>query len=132
MSSRRKSSRASNSRNKSPFDSIGIAIVLTTVISISALFYFVGIETFFEKDKSSAEVPLTKNLLIKESADDPSSSKVKRNLNSNIKTLIGNYTIYLDEINNEKAFSEKGKSKFALRLEEAQKMQMDKQNKKKK
>lgn len=48
-----------------------------------------------------------------ESADDPNSSKVKNTINSNIQTLISNYIIYLDEINNEKAFSEKGKSKFA-------------------
>ena len=48
-----------------------------------------------------------------ESADDPNSSRIKNTINSNIKTLISNYIIYLDEINNEKAFSEKGKSKFA-------------------
>ncbi|MCI2230412.1 hypothetical protein MC378_14630 [Polaribacter sp. MSW13] len=48
-----------------------------------------------------------------ESADDPNSSKVKNTINSNIQTLISNYIIYLDEINNEKSFSEKGKSKLA-------------------
>lgn len=48
-----------------------------------------------------------------ESADDPNSSKVINTINSNIQTLISNYIIYLDEINNEKAFSEKGKSKLA-------------------
>jgi hypothetical protein len=48
-----------------------------------------------------------------ESADDPNSSRIKNTINSNIKTLISNYIIYLDEINNEKAFSEKGKSKLA-------------------
>lgn len=50
---------------------------------------------------------------IKESADDPNSSRVKNNINSNIGTLIDNYIIYLDEINNEKAFTENGKTKFA-------------------
>jgi hypothetical protein len=48
-----------------------------------------------------------------ESADDPNSSRIKNTINSNIETLISNYIIYLDEINNEKAFSEKGKSKLA-------------------
>jgi len=50
---------------------------------------------------------------IKESADDPNSSGVKNNINSNIRTLIKNYLIYLDEINNEKAFTEKGKTELA-------------------
>lgn len=50
---------------------------------------------------------------IKENADDPNSSRVKNNINSNIKTLINNYLIYLDEINNEKAFTESGKDKLA-------------------
>ena len=50
---------------------------------------------------------------IKESADDPNSSRVKNNIDSNVGTLIGNYTIYIDEINEEKAFSEKGKTKLA-------------------
>lgn len=50
---------------------------------------------------------------IKENADDPNSSRVKNNINSNISTLIKNYIIYLDEINNEKAFTEEGKEKLA-------------------
>lgn len=50
---------------------------------------------------------------ILESADDPNSSRVKNNVNSNVNTLSKNYLIYLDEINNEDAFSEEGKSKFA-------------------
>lgn len=50
---------------------------------------------------------------IKESADDPNSSRVKNNINSNVGTLISNYTIYLDEINDENAFTEKGKTKLA-------------------
>ena len=50
---------------------------------------------------------------IKESADDPSASIVQKNIDSNIQTLISNYNIYLDEVNDEKAFSEKGKSKLA-------------------
>jgi hypothetical protein len=50
---------------------------------------------------------------IKEDADDPNSSRVKNNLNSNVSTLIKNYLIYLDEINNEDAFTEEGKTKLA-------------------
>ena len=50
---------------------------------------------------------------IKENADDPNSSRVKNNINSNVSTLIKNYLIYLDEINNEKAFTEEGKIKLA-------------------
>lgn len=49
---------------------------------------------------------------IKESADDPNASSVKSTINSNIETLISNYTIYLDEINNENAFTEEGKTKY--------------------
>lgn len=49
------------------------------------------------------------NDLINDNAVDPNSDSVKRNIRSNIKTLINNYSIYLDEINNEKAFSEEGK-----------------------
>lgn len=50
---------------------------------------------------------------IKENADDPNSLRVKNNINSNVSTLIKNYLIYLDEINNEKAFTEDGKTKLA-------------------
>lgn len=49
---------------------------------------------------------------IKESADDPNSPGVKNNINSNVKTLINNYKIYLDEINEEKAYTEEGKIKL--------------------
>lgn len=52
-----------------------------------------------------------------ESADDPNSSRVKNNINSNVSTLIKNYMIYLDEINNEKAFTEEGKTKLAEGIE---------------
>jgi len=55
---------------------------------------------------------------IKESADEPNSSRVKNNINSNIRTLISNYIIYLDEINEEKAFTEQGKSKLAEGIDE--------------
>lgn len=50
---------------------------------------------------------------ISESADDPNSSRVKNQVNSNVSTLIKNYLIYLDEINNEDAFTEEGKTKLA-------------------
>jgi hypothetical protein len=53
------------------------------------------------------------NDLIIESADDPSSFRVKSIINSNVSTLIDNYLIYLDEINNENAFSEEGKELIA-------------------
>ncbi|WP_299119611.1 hypothetical protein [uncultured Tenacibaculum sp.] len=50
---------------------------------------------------------------IKENADDPNSKTVENNINSNINTLIKNYLIYLDQINNENSFTEEGKSKLA-------------------
>lgn len=53
------------------------------------------------------------NNQIKENADDPNSSNVKNNINSNVESLISNYLIYLDEIKNEKAFTESGKDKLA-------------------
>lgn len=53
------------------------------------------------------------NAQIRENADDPNSSRVKNNINSNVSTLIKNYLIYLDEINNEKSFTEEGKAKLA-------------------
>jgi len=50
---------------------------------------------------------------IRENADDPNSPVVKNNINSNVRTLIKNYLIYLDEINNERAFTEEGKIELA-------------------
>lgn len=50
---------------------------------------------------------------IQENSDDPNSSRVKNSINSNVGTLIKNYLIYLDEINNEKAFTDAGKEKLA-------------------
>ncbi len=41
-------------------------------------------------------------------ADDPESRQTKNNVLSNINTLINNYSIYLDEINRERYFSETG------------------------
>lgn len=46
---------------------------------------------------------------IEANADDPNSSRVKNNINTNVNTLVNNYLIYLDEINKEKAFTESGK-----------------------
>lgn len=57
------------------------------------------------------------NDLISDNADDPNSESVKRNIRSNIKTLINNYSIYLDEINNEDAFSEEGKKLLSEGIE---------------
>lgn len=50
---------------------------------------------------------------IKDSADDPNSPGVKNIINRNIRTLVSNYIIYLDEVNNENSLSENGKSKLA-------------------
>ena len=44
------------------------------------------------------------------SSDDPNSDMTKTRVNRNIKTLISNFNIYLDEINNENAFSNEGKN----------------------
>ena len=48
-----------------------------------------------------------------EDSDDPNSDYIKGLLNSNIAALIGNYSIYLDDINNEKAFTDKGLNSLA-------------------
>lgn len=55
---------------------------------------------------------------IKESADDPNAWDIRRNINSNVATLISNYLIYLDEINNEKAYTEDGKAKLAAGIDQ--------------
>lgn len=48
------------------------------------------------------------NDAIIEKSDDPKSESVINVTNSNISTLVGNMMIYLDEINNEKSYSEEG------------------------
>lgn len=53
------------------------------------------------------------NLSITESVDDPNSEEIKRILKSNIQTQISNYALLLDEINNEKSYSENGKQVLA-------------------
>lgn len=45
---------------------------------------------------------------IKQKSDDPNSSNITQTVNSNVQTLIGNYRFYLDEINNEKSYSNIG------------------------
>ncbi|XLS28896.1 hypothetical protein ACJD0Z_17080 [Flavobacteriaceae bacterium M23B6Z8] len=50
---------------------------------------------------------------IKENADDPDSSRPQRRIRSNIQTLISNFLIYLDKVNEEASFSDKGKEKLA-------------------
>ena len=45
---------------------------------------------------------------IKQKSDDPNASNVSETVNSNVNTLIGNYMFYLDEINNEKSYSNVG------------------------
>lgn len=49
------------------------------------------------------------NLNITESVDDPNSEHIKNLLKSNIQTQINNYSLFLDEINNEKSYSENGR-----------------------
>ncbi|MEW7292620.1 hypothetical protein [Aquimarina sp. 2304DJ70-9] len=49
------------------------------------------------------------NDVIIESSDDPNSGQASRVINSNKRTLVGNFNYYLDEINDEKAFSDEGK-----------------------
>lgn len=53
-----------------------------------------------------------------EDSDDPNSSRTRNAVNSNIKTLISNFNQYLDEVNNEDAFSEEGKKLFSKGLSE--------------
>lgn len=48
------------------------------------------------------------NDAIIEKSDDPKSENVRNVTNSNINTLVGNMMIFLDEINNEKSYSEEG------------------------
>tara|TARA_R110000744_G_scaffold153102_1_gene267447 strand:- start:3780 stop:4535 length:756 start_codon:yes stop_codon:yes gene_type:complete len=50
---------------------------------------------------------------ITESADDPNSTRIRKKINSNIDIMINNFLIYIDEINNENAYSENGKSLLA-------------------
>lgn len=45
---------------------------------------------------------------IKQKSDDPNASNVTQTINSNVNTLIGNYMFYLDEINDEKSYSNNG------------------------
>jgi hypothetical protein len=55
---------------------------------------------------------------ILKSVDDPDSESTKRVLDSNIETLISNYTNYLDLVNSENAFSENGKKVYAESISE--------------
>jgi hypothetical protein len=55
---------------------------------------------------------------ILKSVDDPDSESTKRVLDSNISTLISNYTNYLDLVNSENAFSENGKKVYAESISE--------------
>jgi len=48
------------------------------------------------------------NDVILESSDDPNSNSVQRIINSNIETLISNFNIYLDGINDEKSLTNLG------------------------
>lgn len=50
---------------------------------------------------------------ILEEADDPKSDNVLSNINSNVNAMIGNFSLYLDNVNDEKAFSNAGLSSVA-------------------
>ena len=50
---------------------------------------------------------------IKENADDPNSDEVKLTTDSNVNILVKNFTAYLDYVNEEKRFSEKGQKIYA-------------------
>lgn len=52
------------------------------------------------------------------SSDDPNSNRTKTRVNGNIGTLISNFNLYLDEINNENAFSMEGKIFLAKGIDE--------------
>lgn len=49
--------------------------------------------------------------------EDPNSKKIKDILDSNINTLINNYILHLDEINNENSYSDIGKKQLAERID---------------
>jgi len=53
------------------------------------------------------------NDVILENADDPNSARIKNAINSNINTLVSNYNLFLDEINDESSFSDTGKELIA-------------------
>ena len=53
------------------------------------------------------------NDVIIENADDPNSARIKNAVGSNINTLVANYNLFLDEINDESSFSDKGKEMIA-------------------
>ncbi len=46
---------------------------------------------------------------ILESTDNPEEPRIQKNVNSNVKTLINNFSYYLDHLNQEKRFSYQGK-----------------------
>ncbi|HHC79896.1 MAG TPA: hypothetical protein ENK46_08430 [Flavobacteriia bacterium] len=52
-----------------------------------------------------------------EDADDPNDSSTQTIINSNVKTLISNFNNYLDQINDEKSFSEEGKKLLSKGLD---------------
>lgn len=54
---------------------------------------------------------------ILEGADDPNSARVKNQMNSNVNTLIKNYIIYLDIINDENSLSNEGKEKLSVGID---------------
>lgn len=53
-----------------------------------------------------------------ESEDNPNSEQVQNIINRNVNTLIGNYTAYLNLINDESSFSENGVNSFAQGIDE--------------
>jgi hypothetical protein len=53
-----------------------------------------------------------------ESEDDPNSEQVQNIINRNVNTLIGNYTAYLNLINEESSFSENGINSYAQGIDD--------------
>src|SRR5690606_16037800 len=51
------------------------------------------------------------------STEDPNSNNVKDVVNSNVNTLISNFILHLDEINNENSYSQEGKKQLAERID---------------
>jgi hypothetical protein len=48
-----------------------------------------------------------------ENTDDPNSQELKNGINRNVDTLIHNFLLYLDDVNNEEVLSEEGKKLYA-------------------
>lgn len=74
-------------------------------------------EEFLETYKFGLELQLfyfrLGNEEILNGSDDPNSDYIQNLIKSNVNTMVDNYSYYLDQINNEEAFSENGKKLYA-------------------